>query len=120
MRPREQLTENFYRDEFACQCGCGFDDIDLELVEIDQELRDEIGEPVIVMSGCRCPLRNAVTPGAAPDSTHMLGKANDLTANDFEKLCRAALNNPRAQEGGFKIYPEKRIIHIDRGPHRRW
>ena len=28
------LTKNFSRSEFACKCGCGFDDIDLVLQSV--------------------------------------------------------------------------------------
>ena len=46
----EQLTKNFKRSEFACKCGCGFDDIDLKLVNIIQIIRDEVG-PIRIPPG---------------------------------------------------------------------
>ena len=68
---------NFTRDEFACGCGCGFDDIDPLLVTTLQRLRDEVQRPVIVNSGCRCAKHNAAVKGA-PQSQHMRGKAADI------------------------------------------
>ena len=68
---------NFTRDEFACGCGCGFDEIDPLLVSTLQRLRDEVQRPVIVNSGCRCKSHNATVKGA-PQSQHMRGKAADI------------------------------------------
>ena len=68
---------NFTRDEFACKCGCGFDEIDPLLVSTLQRLRDEVQLPVVVNSGCRCKAHNAAVKGA-PNSQHMRGKAADI------------------------------------------
>lgn len=60
----EQLTENFWRSEFACKCGCGLDDIDPALVDILQDVRDFFERPVLVTSGCRCLDHNEASGGA--------------------------------------------------------
>lgn len=73
---RERLSENFYRDEFACKCGCGFDDIDMALVHLWQKARDFFDVAVTITSGCRCPEHNARV-GGSPNSQHLLGKAGD-------------------------------------------
>lgn len=72
-----QLTKNFKRSEFACKCGCGFDGIDLRLVNKLQEARDLAGVPFRITSGCRCPKRNKEAGGEA-DSAHLLGLAADI------------------------------------------
>lgn len=86
-----QLTKNFTRSEFACKCGCGFDDIDLGLVEALQKLRDLYGEwvrPIFIdiNSGCRCKKHNKKEHGE-PNSQHLLGRAADvvLRAQDTDK-----------------------------------
>jgi len=71
------LSTNFHRDEFACKCGCGFDDIDLELVQELQRLRDLISRPIIIRSGCRCAKYNEVI-GGVWDSAHLVGLAVDI------------------------------------------
>ena len=43
------LTKNFNRFEFACKCGCGFDDIDLKVVQALQKLRDKLDKPIHVL-----------------------------------------------------------------------
>ena len=68
---------NFTRDEFACKCGCGFDDIDPLLVSTLQRLRDEVQRPVVVNSGCRCKAHNASVNGSKT-SQHLKGKAADI------------------------------------------
>ena len=52
------LSKNFSRSEFECSCGCGFDDVSVELVELLQEIRDEIEEPIAITSACRCKEHN--------------------------------------------------------------
>lgn len=74
----EPLSKNFNREEFACKCGCGFDDIDLDLIPILQAVRDHFKSPVNVHSGCRCPEYNERIGGAAK-SYHMKGMACDFS-----------------------------------------
>jgi uncharacterized protein YcbK (DUF882 family) len=68
---------NFTRDEFACGCGCGFDDVDPLIVTTLQRLRDEVQRPVVVNSGCRCKAHNAAVNGGK-SSQHLKGKAADI------------------------------------------
>jgi uncharacterized protein YcbK (DUF882 family) len=70
---------NFTRDEFACRCGCGADDISLVTVKVAQRVRDHFNAPVIVSSGVRCPTHNARV-GGVQNSRHLAGHA---TAMDF-------------------------------------
>ena len=72
------LTEHFRRSEFACKCGCGYDDIDPALVELCERIRKAAGCAVRVNSGCRCAAHNAKVGGAA-NSYHTQGKAADLS-----------------------------------------
>lgn len=73
------LTKNFSRSEFACKDGCGFDGIDVGLVNDLQKVRDRVNRPISVSSGCRCAKHNAATPGSAKTSSHMAGLAIDIT-----------------------------------------
>lgn len=68
---------NFTRAEFACKCGCGFDDMAHELVRICQKVRDHFDAPFIPSSGCRCPSHNARS-GGVWNSLHMRGRAVDF------------------------------------------
>ena len=80
---------NFEQSEFACKCGCGFDDIDYALVLVCQQLRTAYGKPVVISSGCRCEKHNA-NVGGVVNSRHIHGRAVDfcvkgVTADDVLK-----------------------------------
>lgn len=74
------LSKNFSRKEFACHCGCGFDDISLELIAVLQQLRDYYGKPVKINSACRCEKHNAKV-GGAKHSKHKEGIAADVVVS---------------------------------------
>jgi len=91
---REKLSDNFYRDEFACRCGCGSDSISLLLVNRLQQVRDEIGNPINITSGCRCAKHNEAEGGNV-FSAHLSGHAVDISCTQSHKrmtllpvLCR--------------------------------
>ena len=65
---REQLSKNFFRDEFSCKCNCGSDQIDSELIRKLQEVRDALGEPMRITSGIRCNTHNSKVGGTAGSS----------------------------------------------------
>lgn len=103
------LTENFSKKEFACKCGCGFDDINPELVSKLQEIRDHFENPIIISSGCRCEIHNK-SQGGAPASAHLKGLAADILCSDngrrFELLSLA-------MERFARIGINSRFIHMD-------
>jgi hypothetical protein len=74
------LTKNFSRSEFACKCGCGYADIDPEVVEICEEIRVAIGHGFTPNSGCRCKKHNMLIKGSV-DSAHTKGLACDVPIN---------------------------------------
>ena len=119
---------NFTRDEFACGCGCGFDEIDPLLVSTLQRLRDEVQRPVVVNSGCRCKSHNAAVKGA-PQSQHMRGKASDIRIDGmtsreiFDVIRRLYLDGEIYV--GYAYAINGRSVHVDvRAPQsqvvRRW
>ena len=71
------LSQNFSRAEFACSCGCGFDTIDAQTLEILEAVRSHFGRPVIVTSAARCPDHNRAVGGAS-NSQHLYGRAADI------------------------------------------
>ena len=109
---REQLAPNFYRDEFSCRCGCGFDAISLLLVNRLQQVRDEIGHPIKITSGCRCTKHNEVEGGTS-FSAHLSGHAIDISCIHSHKrmtllpvLCRLFR----------RVGVKKTFIHVDIDP----
>ena len=119
---------NFTRDEFACKCGCGFDEIDPLLVSTLQRLRDEVQRPVVVNSGCRCKSHNAAVKGSK-SSQHLKGKAADIKIDGmtsreiFDVLRRLYLDGELYV--GYVYAINGRSVHVDvRAPQsqvvRRW
>lgn len=71
------LSPHFDRAEFACKCGCGFDSIDMELVNVLEDVRQQFERPIRVNSGCRCKTHNE-SVGGVVKSWHLYGKAADI------------------------------------------
>ena len=74
------LSTHFSSSEFECNCGCGFDEIDLELIDVLEILRKHFGTYVMITSGCRCKSHNA-NVGGAKRSQHLKGTAADIRVN---------------------------------------
>lgn len=72
-----RLSPHFARAEFACRCGCGFDTVDVQTLEILEAVRSHFGSPVTITSGCRCPEHNRRV-GGAKNSQHVLARAADI------------------------------------------
>lgn len=73
-----KITENFWRSEFACKCKCGFDAVDIEVVQRLEITRAYFGGwPLTINSGCRCWQRNATERGSLR-SYHMRAIAVDF------------------------------------------
>ncbi len=64
------MAKYFNDKEFACQCGCGKQNIDPKLVEALDWVREISGFPFVVTSGCRCNEHNERI-GGATYSPHM-------------------------------------------------
>ena len=71
------LTIHFQLEEFACHCSVGRALIAADLVEVLEEIRCVLNAPVRIVSGYRCPVRNA-TQGGTPRSWHTVGLAADV------------------------------------------
>ena len=75
----------FTRDEFRCKC-CGkyCDGFPAEpqeqMVRIVDQLRKNLGVPITIVSGLRCPTWNQIQGGVS-DSQHQFGEAADIYAS---------------------------------------
>lgn len=115
------ISEHFTKDEFKCKCGCGGLKYDPKLLTLLEQLRAEIGQPVYITSGYRCPAHNKAV-GGAKDSFHMKGMAADIVVPkhspfDIKKVAE------RLGFGGIGTYVEggNFFTHVDVGPQgRRW
>lgn len=107
-----KLSKDFEKWEFACGCGCGYDDIDPKLVDKLQMLRDLVGKPIIVTSGCRCKRYNKHI-GGVDNSPHLLGLATDIVVEGMTPTTLAIIAN-RIPYIRIGIYPSH--LHIDIKP----
>ena len=116
-------TKNFKVSEFTCKCGCGFNNIDQRIIDMAQKIREEIGEPVKINSGCRCEKHN-IKVGGVKGSFHVKGLAADLSSSvGAAKLFEAVQKlwkSGKLEELKYCIYyAHKNFIHIDCGKERK-
>lgn len=105
-----QLSPHFTRQEFTCRCGCGFDTVDSQTLNLLGTVRSHFNAPVTVTSGCRCDAYNARV-GGAKHSQHRLGRAADIQVKGIEPDAVAAwveANHPHASVGRYATF-----THID-------
>lgn len=113
------LSKNFSRHEFACQCGCGFDTVDIETVKVLQEVADEFGEPVTVTSGCRCPAHNKAV-GGANNSQHKLARAADIMVKNVSPAAVFEFLD-RKYPDRYGLGEYSNFVHVDtRTGKARW
>lgn len=114
------VSENFDREELACNCGCGFAAADVELLEVLEVVRSYFDAPVIVTSGCRCENYNAEVGGAV-NSMHVKGMAADFQVKGFHAHAVAEwLRTIYPDKYGIGEYPTWVHLDVRPGPARRW
>lgn len=113
------VSQHFKRSEFACRCGCGFDDINQILVDVVEDVRCHFNAPVYINSGCRCEKHNQAVGGKS-FSQHRLGKAADIRVKGFApKEVADYLASKYQNKYGIGRY--KTFTHIDvRSVKARW
>ena len=104
---RKALSAHFRRREFECRCGCGFDTIDTETLDVLEAVREQFGR-IRVTSGARCPAHNAAI-GGVKKSQHLLGRAADIAAMDADA--------DTVQEWLISNFPEASIGRYDDFTH---
>ena len=113
------VSKNFKRSEFACQCGCGFDAVDVELLQVLQDVRDHFGKKTHINSGCRC-IRHNQYVGGDDDSQHLISKAADIVVFWVNPVFVADyLNRKYPDKFGIGRYTD--FTHVDvRAEKARW
>lgn len=122
-----QLTKNFADWEFRCHDGTDAPAALLpslrKLAENLQALRDEIREPISIISGYRSPAHNRKIKGAK-NSQHMKATAADivvkgLTPKKLADKIEALIKSGKMHNGGLGRYAT--FTHYDvRAKRARW
>lgn len=110
-------VKHFRKDEFTCKCGCGYNNIDLRLVYILDEIREHYSKPLIVTSGTRCEKHNREV-GGVQGSRHCLGKASDIyvegvTSQQLLAYCQGYVNKHLARYTYTNNKNMNGVVHID-------
>jgi len=113
------ISKHFFRSEFACNCGCGQDTVDAELIEVVERVREHFDKPILITSGNRClPYNKQI--GGHPNSYHTKSRAADIVVK--------GINPPKVFEqidewypGRFGMGNYKTFTHIDtQRLRKRW
>ena len=111
-------VKHFKVSEFACKCGCGFKNINLELVKVLEDIRSHFGDnPIIITSGCRCATHNKKV-GGVEGSRHVLGKASDfyiqgVNVNNTLQYCKQLVANGTLRYTYTNSSNMNGVVHID-------
>lgn len=111
-------VEHFKKSEFACKDGCGFNNIDINLVKLLEQIREHFGgKPLIISSGCRCAKHNKEV-GGVQGSRHVKGKASDIyiqgvSTQDLLNYCKQLVAAGKARYTYTNNANMNGVVHID-------
>jgi len=124
-RPDQAVVRYFTMSELACKCGrpdCRHKTLDdiadarsMSFFHSLSDLRHELGVPITVHSGMRCPVHNAEI-GGAPDSAHIYDVAADVSSRGCMWYDIANLAEAQACYSGIIVYPAQGFVHLDQHP----
>lgn len=106
--------KHFSRDEFKCKCGCGRNEIKDDFVTRLDALREELGFPIRVSSGYRCPAHNAKVSSTGLTGPHTTGYAADLLVDRGKAYALVVICKNYGFTGiGCQQKGNVRFIHLD-------
>lgn len=111
----DNLTVNFKVKEFACKDNSDTIIIDDKLINILQQVRTYINQPIKIISGYRTESYNNLC-GGAKNSYHLKGMAVDIRPYNYD-LKELAIIAASYGAKGIGIYQKQNFIHIDTRPN---
>ena len=114
-------VRRFFRD-FHAPGGPELDVSPRLLVALADVQQQAGGRQLCLWSGYRTPATNAHLRGTAPQSTHCIGLAADISIPDLPDaaLFELAERVAGARGLGLGTYPAEHFAHLDAGRPRRW
>lgn len=108
------MFKHFRIEEFACKCGCGQNLINQSFVAKLDDLREELGFPLPISSGYRCPDHNRKVSFTGEFGPHTTGKAADVKVDRLRAYELLAIAAARGFTGiGIQQKGAARYIHLD-------
>lgn len=118
-----KVSKNFQDYEFACHCpnDCGYQAIDIRLLDLLQQIRDHYNKPVHVHCAHRCPEHNK-NQKSKPTSQHIRGVAADFHINGVDPMEIYTWLDTGIMNGKYGLGVYDDFIHIDvrKGEKARW
>ena len=102
--------KHFKKNEFACRCGCGLNDIHIDLVKKLDEAREIACVPFYLHSACRCVNHNRLVGGSLT-SSHLEGLAVDIDIPDSATRYKILVALLRVGFNRMGVYRD--FIHAD-------
>lgn len=100
--------------EFTCKCGCDTNLMDDDFIDKLDDLRHELGFPLIINSGYRCPEYNDKISSTGKHGPHTTGRAVDISAGHSYAIEILAMGYKHGFRGfGIKQHGRHRFIHLD-------
>lgn len=124
------FAPHFPLHELRCKCGCTPEpEVLANLHRLSyalERLRKDVGQPITVISGHRCPSHNDAVGGASR-SRHLVGDAADIkvrgwTGDQLRSRVEGLISCGELPEGGMGTYARTpATLHYDlRGERARW
>ncbi len=108
-------VKHFKKSEFNCKCGCGLNNMNLNVVQIADQIRDYFGKPCIVNSGSRCSKHNK-SVGGVSNSRHLSGKAIDIYIQGISGNTLLSYTKQLVNQGKLRytyLISNSNAVHID-------
>ena len=109
------MKDYFSEEPFGCRDGCGLVAFDPAVRRILNEVREELGIPLIIESGCRCEKHNAAVGGAA-GSAHLRqpdGLCHAVDIRVFNPVVRGRLLEALQKRGIRRFEVSNKHLHAD-------
>lgn len=107
----EMWTPHFNKEETACRCGCGQNDMAQEFMDWLELVRVRADIPFFLTSAFRCSAHNAAV-GGVPNSAHVRGTAVDIKVNGGGQ--RHIIIKAAMELGVYGVGVATGFVHLDR------
>ncbi len=105
-----EKIKHFKKEEFECKCGCGFNNINEDFVDMLDNARFFTKTPFKINCGVRCEKHNKEV-GGVKDSAHCKGLAVDISVRDDKS--RFIIVSALLKVGFSRVLMYDTFVHVD-------